>query len=73
MPRVGELSNLFGQLNGRSNLTQLIWIPKTLYVYVTEFWKITLMGMHETIRIADFTMVLWTAESTFQIFLKFFW
>ena len=42
-------------------------------VYVTEFWKITFMGTHETIRIADFTMVLWTAESTFQIFLKFFW
>ena len=40
--------------------------------YVTEFWNITLMGAHETIRIFKFTMVLLTAEKTFQVFLKLF-
>ena len=36
---------------------------------VTEFWKIILMGAPETIKIFKFTMVLLTAENTFQVFL----
>ena len=38
-----------------------------LVVYVTEFWKIILMVVPETIRIFDFTMVLLTAENTSNI------
>ena len=40
--------------------------------YVTEFWKITLIVVPETIRIFETSMVLLLAESTFQIFLKKF-
>jgi len=42
-----------------------------LPIFVTEFWKITLMGVPETIRIFKFTMVLLTAEGTIQIFSQF--
>jgi len=42
-------------------------------LYVTEFRKITLIGTPETIRIFKLTMVLLTAENTFQVFLKLFW
>jgi len=33
--------------------------------YVTEFWKITLMGAPEIIRIFEFTTILLTSKNTF--------
>jgi len=36
------------------------------YQYVTEFWKITQMGVPETIRIFEFSMALLIAETTFK-------
>jgi len=41
-------------------------------IYVTEFWKITLMVMPETIRIFQFTIMLLTAEKPSKIFLTIF-
>ena len=38
------------------------------FVYVTEFWKITLMVVPEIIRISETSIVLLIAENTFQIF-----
>jgi len=35
-------------------------------IYVTEFWKITHMGVPETIRIFEFSMALLIAEATFK-------
>jgi len=34
--------------------------------FVTEFWKITHMGMPETIRIFEFSMALLIAATTFK-------
>jgi len=34
--------------------------------YVTEFWKITHMGVPETIRIFEFSMALLIAETTLK-------
>ena len=39
--------------------------------FVTEFWKISLMGAPETIRIFEFIAILLTSQNTFQIFLNF--
>jgi len=36
------------------------------WIYVTEFWKITLMVAPETITIFESNMVLLTKENTFQ-------
>jgi len=37
---------------------------------VTKFWKITHMGVPETIRIFEFSMALLIAETTLKIFLN---
>jgi len=37
-------------------------IKQNATTYVTEFWKITLMGAPETIRIFNFITVLLTSE-----------
>jgi len=37
-----------------------------IYIYVTEFWKITHMVAHETIRIFEFSMALLISETTFK-------
>ena len=38
---------------------------------MTEFWKVTLMGVPETIRIFEFIMMLVTSESYFKVFYTF--
>jgi len=35
-------------------------------IFVTEFWKITHMGVPETIRIFEFSLELLIAETTFK-------
>ena len=47
-----------------NNHQLLVGFPRFL-LYVTEFWKITLMGVHETIRIFEFTTILLTSQNTF--------
>jgi len=37
-----------------------------IFLYVTEFWKITHMGVPETIRIFEFSMALLIVETTFK-------
>ena len=47
---------------------QIIYIYIYIYIYntyVTEFWKITLMAVPETIRIFETSMVLLIVENTF--------
>jgi len=49
-----------------------LFVAQTFAVkYVTEFWKITLMGAPEIIRIFEFTTILLTSQKIFKYFTLF--
>ena len=42
--------------------TKWVWAGGFVTAFVTEFWKITLIGVPETIRIFEFTTILLTSQ-----------
>ena len=63
--------NPIAQVNIRVQSSSIACLPPVT-LNVTEFWKITLMGAPETIRVFVFTMMLLTSENLFQVFLQLF-
>ena len=60
-------------INNNPQIFSFIYVLKELIIqYVTEFWKITLMGVPEIIRIFEFTTILLTAQKQFKNILHFF-